>query len=216
MKPIILILIILNVCQIASAQNVFDLSSTQALVNQNKAHYEDNVTAKESQVRLAATEKILKNTNDKVTNVFQKLDKQLTSVYIVIGDVKTMYDVANLMKAMADDQAEALKILRQTPLLVAIYVPLQKRVYNDAEDLYKLIALIVLSYGDINKIEAAKRAVIFNSVKNQIKYLYDTNKTMLVMLQQYQKTIKRRDPKIDYYINQDKQRVQQILQRIKF
>ena len=196
------------------AQNVFDLGATQALVNKNKNHYDDNITAKESQAKLAATETLLKTTNEKVTTVFNKLDKKLTSVYIVLGDLKTMYDIAMLMKKMGEDQAKALQLLQKTPLLIAYYVPMQKKIYEQAEDLYKLIALIVMSYGDINKIEAAKRAVIFNSIKMQIGHLYDRNYNMLAMLVQYQKTIKRRDPKIDYYINQDKQKVQQILQRV--
>lgn len=209
--------LLLFVSSTAVAQRrVFDMATTQAMVNRNKNHYDENVTAKNSQARVTATGALLKSTNDKVKRVFSNLDRRLTSIYIVAGDALTMIDVVKMMNRMKDDQAAAAQLTYRHPLLAIYYVPMQKKIYDQAQDIYKLIALIVMSYGDINKIEASKRVVIFNSVKQELGYLYDRNHTMLAQLQYYAKALNRRNPKLDWYIDMDKRKVQDILNSVKF
>ena len=197
-------------------QRVFDMATTQAMVDRNKHHYDENKKAKESQMKITATEVVLKQANDKVKNIFSQLDKRMTSVFIVLGDLKTMSDVISMMDKMKEEQIEALQITYQHPLLAVYYYPQQKKIYEQAVDVYKLIAMIVLSYGDFNKIEASKRLVIFNAVKTEIAYLADRNSAMLALLKQYQKSLSRRDPKIDYYIDMDKKKIESILNKAKF
>ena len=167
-------------------------------------------------MKITATEVVLKQANDKVKNIFSQLDKRMTSVFIVLGDLKTMSDVISMMDKMKEEQIEALQITYQHPLLAVYYYPQQKKIYEQAVDVYKLIAMIVLSYGDFNKIEASKRLVIFNAVKTEIAYLADRNSAMLALLKQYQKSLSRRDTKIDYYIDMDRKKVESILNRTKF
>lgn len=197
-------------------QRVFDLATTQAMVDRNKQHFDENKKAKESQIKITTTELVVKQANDKVKNIFSRLDKKMTSVFIILGDLKTMSDVLRIMDKIKAEQIEALQLTYKHPLLAVYYYPQQKKIYEQALDVYKLIAMIVLSYGDFNKIEAAKRLVVFNAVKTELTYLADRNSAMLALLKQYEKSLFRRDPKIDCYIDMDKKKIESILNKAKF
>jgi hypothetical protein len=161
---------------------VFDMTSTQALVDQNKQHYSDNTTAKTSSAAIAVQQTANTSLNNKVKAQCDSLDKQLTSVFTVIGDAQMLTDVLTAVDEITTYQSKAVKLLEQYPWLSPWYLSEQQKILNASTDTYKLIALIILSIGDINKIDNSQRRMIFYGVRDEENRLVQKNSDLVDLM----------------------------------
>ncbi len=195
----------------AQAQEYFDMGTTSALVSQNKKNYSDHQKARDNQLLSQATVSSWKSTKASCKKIMDSLNARLTQAYIVYADLVTVADVATAMADITGLQAESLGLAAKYPYALQLFVSGELKIVDDAVSLYKLVALIVISYGDINKLSVASRKMVFMQVSEQLRYLRARCKTLNGQLKSIELGDLYRNTKTWNYIDMDKTKMNDIL-----
>lgn len=199
----------------AGAQQYFDMGTTTALIAQNKRNYSDHQKARDGQLASQATVSSWKTTKATCKKIMDSLDNRLKQAYIVYADLVTIAEVAGTMADITQMQAQSLSLVAKYPYATALFTSGELKIADDAVSLYKLVALIVISYGDINKLSVSSRKMVFMQVSEQLRYLRARCETLYQQLRAMELGELYKNTKAWNYIDMDKTKMQDILKNWK-
>lgn len=212
--PFILLLLVGFWATGKAQQRLFDIPTTEVLIGHNKRNYDQHKESKKKQLKSQATVTWWKTTTDKFKKLTTEIDKRLTSFKAITQDASVMLDLYIGLQHIYDYQKKVYKLAIKNPQAGLMIMKQEKSIYRDGEDLLRLVALVAMSYGDINKMKASNRLVIINTVRNKINNLVSKSSGFYFLLSMidFQRRFKTAKP--ERYYNQDKRIVEDILKNM--
>jgi len=199
-----------------SAQTKYwDMALTQLLVEQNKTNYKDNQQALTNQLISHATVVKWKSTQDQFKNIVDKIDKHLTQAFIVAADITTLYNIYQALDEMIEYQQKSIQILLKYPYAAGWFYQKQSGVYQSAADMVKFVMVIVVSYGDINKMQVSSRETVFRELNTLVAILKAKCYSLYQRMRQVEFAQLYKNTKPYEFYNKDKELVNEILKDLK-
>jgi hypothetical protein len=196
----------------ANAQpNIWDIPATEALIAHNQTNFSDNQTVNQNQATSTVTVGILKSTKDKCKQLMDSLDRRLNSLYFILADVTLAIQVTSIMSDVFEYQAEAFQLVLQYPFAGFLYYNNQQRIIKDLRNVFNLIYLVVLSYGDISKMKLAERKIVYTQIISEMGYLRSLCSALVGQLQMIDFSEKYKTSGGWNYIDMDRGKIAQIL-----
>ncbi len=195
--------------------NLWDIPLTESLISHNKRNYADHNEARDNQFVSAATVSSWKKAKDNFKMLVDKIDQRLTKSFIILADATTIYNSINALKEIADYQEQAFTLLTQYPFAMPIFYQREVDLVKSAVELYRFIYLIIVSYGDISKMEVASRQTVFLEMNSLINVLKAKAYSLVQKLKQIDFAEIFKGTVIGQYIHKDDQIVKDILSNFK-
>ncbi|WP_235802687.1 hypothetical protein [Vaginella massiliensis] len=118
-------------------------------------------------------------------------------------------------KKIYENQRAIIQEIEDAPYILVAALPSQIKFVDDLQMVIRFLTGIVLSYGAINQMEQAERKVLLDYAVDEVKKLRYDSSNMLFTIQELKLKIKRNTNAIRFYVNRDKQVVEEIMQNIK-
>ena len=150
------------------AQDFWDIPTTEALISHNKTNYSDHQGFRDNQLVSQATVSFWKSTTNTFKRLSDSLDKRLTSLSILTTDVEVTYEIYTGLSEMYSYQSRSVGIATKYPFTLPVIISREQQIYEAGYGLFQYMTLLVLSYGDLSKMKASSRQVIFKSIRDQI------------------------------------------------
>lgn len=225
MKKIFLILLIPIVYAVITSSSG---GSTPAWEKENVSfpmmNIEINATMKEhdrqkemrqKQTLNAGTEAINRtqwnNFKDKAT----KIQDRLRIVSFAIQALPTGIAMSREITKITDNQAAIINEINTAPYSIIAVLPSQVQFVDDLQMVTRLITGIILSYGAINQMEKSERKVLLDYALEEVKTLSRNSTHMLLKIRDIKAKVLRNKRAFQYYVNRDRQVVENIMNNIK-
>lgn len=196
-------------------QDIWDIPATEQMISHNKQNYSDHQEAKNNQLASQATVLEWKNSTNQFKTVSDFIDKRLTSAFIVVADVTTLYNIYSQLAEMMQYEGKSLEIVKRHSWAATYMASEQAKIIKSGTDLFNYISLLVLSYGEISKMKVSARKVVFHSIDLQVGVLKARCYSMYNMMKRLDLTSEIRKSKPVQIINKDQQIIKDIFRNIK-
>ena len=144
-----------------------------------------------------------------------KVQDRLRIVSFAMQAIPTGVVITRDMKAIQDNQIGLMNEMTDAPLTIVVAFPSQIKFLDDLQMVIRLLTGIVVSYGAMNQMEKAERKILLDYAVNEVKQLKVDSSYMLFMVREIKAKFKRNKRAFQYYINRDKQVVENIMKNIK-
>ncbi|WP_353166579.1 hypothetical protein [Empedobacter brevis] len=144
-----------------------------------------------------------------------KVQDRLRIVSFAMQAIPTGVVITRDMKAIQDNQIGLMNEMTDAPLTIVVAFPSQIKFLDDLQMVIRLLTGIVVSYGAINQMEKAERAILLDYAVKEVKQLKVDSSYMLFMVREIKAKFKRNKRAFQYYVNRDRQVVENIMKNIK-
>ena len=144
-----------------------------------------------------------------------KVQDRLRIVSFAMQAIPTGVVITRDMKAIQDNQIGLMNEMTDAPLTIVVAFPSQIKFLDDLQMVIRLLTGIVVSYGSINQMEKAERAILLDYAVKEVKQLKVDSSYMLFMVREIKAKFKRNKRAFQYYVNRDRQVVENIMKNIK-
>ncbi len=202
---------------VANGQSqMWDIGFTEMMISQNKQHYSDNVSAKNSQLISQATVMEWKSINDKMNNLVDSIDQWINKATVVLTDGVSAYQLAVKWKDIFQVQGKIISIVDQYPFAIPLIIDAESQIISEGEEFLVLVYLYILTGGQVNKMRVAERKRLYNEIVDQCQIILNKSKALYQVAAtiHFQETFKATVP--TNILNQDKQIVPNLLKDLKF
>lgn len=208
--------ILVSASQSGLAQpNIWDVPLTESLISHNQHNYADHKEARDNQLVSAATVSSWKKAKDNFKQLVDKIDQRLTQSFIIIADATTLYNTITALKEIVDYQEQAFILLSKYPFAMPIFYQREVDLVKNAVELYSFIYLIIVSYGDISKMQVSSRQTVFREMNMMMNVLKAKAYSLVQKLQQIDFAEILKGTLVGQYINKDGEIVKDILNNFK-
>lgn len=187
------------------------------LVSQSETEYDRQVTARNRQAVATANEQANLTLLEKLKTVYRKLQQRYNTLGSALEAVQAGYYATPMVRRIISNQGEIIALANRNPALVAIGYQAAIDFSSKAESLSRYLAGLVISYGDINKMKASDRKILFDYALLELSNVQDLSGNMLAMMQSASaaSAIRRMNPFHDY-IDIDRDLINDILNNTKY
>jgi hypothetical protein len=144
------------------------------------------------------------------------IDKRMNSFFIITADVSTTIHVYQSISQVLSYQQQALSLATRYPWLMSWAMNTEGVIVLDATDLLAFISLIVVSYGDLNKISVGSRKQIYTELDHQLSKIVQDAQFLVAKLKVVDLAETYKNTPQWQSVNNDKKLVNGILGSFKF
>ena len=148
---------------------------------------------------------------DKVT----KIQDRLRIVSFAIQSVPTGIAMSREITKITQNQTAIIGEINTAPYSIIAVLPSQVQFVDDLQMVTRLITGIIISYGAINQMEKSERKILLDYALSEAKTLSRNSTHMLVKIRDIKAKVLRNKRAFQYYVNRDKQVVENIMNNIK-
>ncbi|WP_228438752.1 hypothetical protein [Chryseobacterium pennae] len=148
---------------------------------------------------------------DKVT----KIQDRLRIVSFALQAIPTGVVMSREVDKITQNQAAIIDEISTAPYSIAAVLPSGVQYVDDLQMVTRLIAGIILSYGAINQMEKSERKILLDYALGEVKTLSRNSTHMLLKIRDIKAKVLRNKRAFQYYVNRDKQVVENIMKNIK-
>jgi hypothetical protein len=215
-QSLLLIFLLVESFSVSAQKQMWDVGFTEMMITQNKHHFSDNLTAKNSQLISQATVDEWKSVNDKMNNLVDSIDKWINNVSIVLADAVSAYELALKWKDIFQVQGKIISLVDQYTFAIPLIINSESHIISDGEEFLSLIYLYILTGGQANKMRVAERKRLYSELVDQCQIILNKSKSLYQVATtiHFQETYKATIP--TGILNQDKQIVSNLLKDLKF
>lgn len=152
-----------------------------------------------------------KNFKDKVT----KIQDRLRIVSFAIQAIPTGVAMTREINKITANQQAILDEISTAPYSIIAVLPSQVLFIDNMQMVIRLMIGIIASYGAINQMEKSERKVLLDYALGEIKTLSRNSTHMLLKIRDIKAKVLRNKRAFQYYVNRDRQVVQDIMSNIK-
>lgn len=152
-----------------------------------------------------------KNLKDKVT----KIQDRLRIVSFAIQAIPAGVAVNREITKITDNQTAIINEISTAPYSIIAVLPAQVQFVEDFQMTLRLLTGIILSYGAINQMEQSERKVLLDYALNDVKALSRNSTYILLKIRDIKAKVLRNKRSFQYYVNRDRQVVENIMNHIK-
>src|SRR5699024_2669466 len=177
---------------------------------------DDHKETKKNQLKSQATVKLWEKVTAKYKELSDKIDKRLTSVYIITSDAWMAYRIYQITQDIYNYEKKSMNIAYKYPFTIPTLIKSQKAIYQQAKDLALFASMVAASFTDVSKMTAANRKLIYNEVEKKVYQLKFRGFEMYTALQLRQAHTELHNAAVPGMINRDKEKVDEILKNLNF
>lgn len=148
---------------------------------------------------------------DKVT----KIQGRLRIVSFAIQAIPTGIAMNREITKIIQNQTAIVNEVETAPLSIIAVLPSQVQFVDDLQMVTRLIIGIVASYGAMNQMEKSERKILLDYALGEVKTLSRNSTHMLLKIRDLKAKVLRNKRAFQYYVNRDKQVVENIMNQIK-
>lgn len=148
---------------------------------------------------------------DKVT----KIQDRLRVVSFALQAIPTGVAMSREVKKITQNQASIIDELSTAPYSIITVLPSGVQYVDDLQMVTRLITGIILSYGAINQMEKSERKILLDYALGEVKTLSRNSTHMLLKIRDIKAKVLRNKRAFQYYVNRDRQVVENIMKNIK-
>lgn len=148
---------------------------------------------------------------DKVT----KIQDRLRIVSFAIQAIPTGIAMSREITKITNNQTAIIGEINTAPYSIIAVLPSQVQFVDDLQMVTRLITGIILSYGAINQMEKSERKILLDYALGEVKTLSRNSTHMLLKIRDIKAKVLRNKRAFQYYINRDRQVVENIMNNIK-
>lgn len=148
---------------------------------------------------------------DKVT----KIQDRLRIVSFAIQAIPTGIAMNREITKIIQNQTAIVNEIETAPLSIIAVLPSQVQFVDDLQMVTRLIIGIVASYGAMNQMEKSERKILLDYALREVKTLSSNSTHMLLKIRDIKAKVLRNKRAFQYYVNRDKQVVENIMNQIK-
>lgn len=148
---------------------------------------------------------------DKVT----KIQDRLRIVSFAIQAIPTGIAMNREITKIIQNQTAIVNEIETAPLSIIAVLPSQVQFVDDLQMVTRLIIGIVASYGAMNQMEKSERKILLDHALSEVKTLSRNSTHMLLKIRDIKAKVLRNKRAFQYYVNRDKQVVENIMNQIK-
>ena len=152
-----------------------------------------------------------KGFKDKVT----KIQDRLRIVSFAIQAIPTGIAMNREITKIIQNQTAIVNEIETAPLSIIAVLPSQVQFVDDLQMVTRLIIGIVASYGAMNQMEKSERKILLDYALGEVKTLSRNSTHMLLKIRDIKAKVLRNKRAFQYYVNRDKQVVENIMNQIK-
>jgi hypothetical protein len=116
---------------------------------------------------------------------------------------------------ITNNQTAIINEINTAPYSIIAVLPSQVQFVDDLQMTLRLLTGIVLSYGAINQMEQSERKILLDYALGEVKTLSRNSTHMLLKIKDIKAKVLRNKRAFQYYVNRDRQVVQDIMNNIK-
>lgn len=184
-------------------------------INATMKEYDRQKEMRQKQTLNAGTEAINRmqwnDFKDKVT----KIQDRLRIVSFAIQSVPTGIAMSREITKITQNQTAIIGEINTAPYSIIAVLPSQVQFVDDLQMVTRLITGIIISYGAINQMEKSERKILLDYALSEAKTLSRNSTHMLVKIRDIKAKVLRNKRAFQYYVNRDKQVVENIMNNIK-
>lgn len=197
-------------------QDIWDGALTEINISHNKSNYDDHKGFRDNQFISQASVNWWMQKKNEFKNLSDKINQRLTQAFIVEADAMILYNIYEAFQKMYNYQSQSITIAANYPYAIPVIISKEQTIINDAYNLFMFVELIVQSYGEVNKMKTSDRQIIYREINMQIQVLTGQCYSLLNTMKMMQSGNLFKNAKPVQYVNQDKQIIGSIIQKIKF
>jgi hypothetical protein len=148
---------------------------------------------------------------DKVT----KIQDRLRIVSFAIQAIPTGIAMNREITKIIQNQTAIVNEIETAPLSIIAVLPSQVQFVDDLQMATRLIIGIVVSYGAMNQMEKSERKILLDYALGEVKTLSRNSTHILLKIRDIKAKVLRNKRAFQYYVNRDKQVVENIMNQIK-
>ena len=152
-----------------------------------------------------------KDFKDKVT----KVQDRLRIVSFAIQAIPTGIAMSREITKITNNQTAIINEISSAPPSIISVLPSQVQFVDDLQMVTRLIAGIILSYGAMNQMEKSERKILLDYALGEVKTLSRNSTYMLFKIKDIKAKVLRNKRAFQYYVNRDRQVVENIMNNIK-
>lgn len=184
-------------------------------INATMKEHDRQKEMRQKQTLNAGTEAINRTQwNDFKDNV-TKIQDRLRIVSFAIQSIPTGIAMSREITKITQNQTAIIGEINTAPYSIIAVLPSQVQFVDDLQMVTRLITGIILSYGAINQMEKSERKVLLDYALAEVKTLSRNSTHMLLKIRDIKAKVLRNKRAFQYYVNRDKQVVENIMNNIK-
>lgn len=144
-----------------------------------------------------------------------KVQDRLRIVSFAIQAIPTGVAMSREITKITNNQTAIINEISTAPYSILAVLPSQVQFIDDLQMVTRLVMGIVISYGAINQMEKSKRKILLDYALGEIKTLSRNSTHMLLKIRDIKAKVNRNKRAFQYYVNRDRQVVENIMTNIK-
>ena len=145
----------------------------------------------------------------------KKIQDRLRIVSFAIQAIPTGIAMNREITKIIQNQTAIVNEIETAPLSIIAVLPSQVQFVDDLQMVTRLIIGIVASYGAMNQMEKSERKILLDYALSEVKTLSRNSTHMLLKIRDIKAKVLRNKRAFQYYVNRDKQVVENIMNQIK-
>lgn len=144
-----------------------------------------------------------------------KVQDRLRIVSFAIQAIPTGIAMSREITKITNNQTAIINEISTAPYSILAVLPSQVQFVDDLQMVTRLVTGIVISYGEMNQMEKSERKILLDYALGEVKTLSRNSTHMLLKIRDIKAKVNRNKRAFQYYVNRDKQVVENIMNHIK-
>ncbi|NML70835.1 hypothetical protein HHL23_13670 [Chryseobacterium sp. RP-3-3] len=170
---------------------------------------------RQNQTLNAGIETVNKNEWNSFKDKVVKIQDRLRIVSFALQAIPTGVAMSREVNKITQNQADIIDEISTAPYSIAAVLPSGVQYVDDLQMVTRLITGVILSYGAINQMEKSERKILLDYALGEVKTLSRNSTHMLLKIRDIKAKVLRNKRAFQYYVNRDKQVVENIMKNIK-
>lgn len=183
----------------------------EATMNEN----DRQIKMRNNQIINMTAERYNKKEWSKFQKTYVKIQNRLRHIDFALQAIPTGYDVILQTDRIKDNQKKIIEEVKDAPYSIIVAIPDQIKFLDELHMVYRFLVGIIVSYGSINQMEKAERQTLLKHAQNEIRRVEGASFYTLSIIRQFKMAVHMRKEMMKYYVNRDKQLVENILKNVK-
>ncbi|WP_209389036.1 hypothetical protein [Chryseobacterium sp. RR2-3-20] len=184
-------------------------------INATMKEHDRQKEMRQKQTLNASTEAINRTQWNDFKDKVTKIQDRLRIVSFAIQSIPTGIAMSREITKITQNQTAIIGEINTAPYSIIAVLPSQVQFVDDLQMVTRLITGIILSYGAINQMEKSERKILLDYALAEVKTLSRNSTHMLLKIRDIKAKVLRNKRAFQYYVNRDKQVVENIMNNIK-
>lgn len=217
MKTIIFLFLELILCnlKVIGQENSLSPLLISMEVNYSLKEHDRQEKLKKKQLLNTSTEGANQEQWKSYKKVVEKVQERLRKVDFMLQAIPTGYALTQKYREIRANQRQIVREIRTAPQSIKEVLPNQIKFVDDLQMVIRFLTGIIASYGAMNQMERADRQILLNHALAEVDRLNNNSFVTLCVIREAKEQARLKKAMFDYYIERDKELVEDLLKNIK-